>query len=246
MSDPARSFGFDRIAQGRGPLGVRAGVVALALLGGGAAAHAQIVSVTALASPTHIEDFESFSTGSVLASVFVVSIPVPVSGTARLEAQGASSIVGVRIAPGPGLDMISIDLRGQCSVRGFAGSSSTAPNLIRFYDRAGVLIAGGSQTIFPSTSGGMNPFAFESMVSALGTFTPIGSVELEGPDTAFDDLQVMICAADIDCNGKLDIFDFLAYISLYLSGSSGADCDGDGTLTLFDFLCFQQTFSAGC
>ncbi len=56
----------------------------------------------------------------------------------------------------------------------------------------------------------------------------------------------MACPADIDRDGTLTVFDFLAFQDLFDSGDARADLDGDGELTLFDFLAFQTAFDAGC
>ncbi|MEQ8844604.1 MAG: GC-type dockerin domain-anchored protein [Phycisphaerales bacterium] len=54
------------------------------------------------------------------------------------------------------------------------------------------------------------------------------------------------CRADIDADGALTLFDFLAFQNAFAMGEPGADFDGDGRLTLFDFLAFQNAFSQGC
>jgi len=54
------------------------------------------------------------------------------------------------------------------------------------------------------------------------------------------------CRADIDDDGQLTIFDFLAFQNLFDAGDPAADFDGDGELTIFDFLAFQNEFDAGC
>jgi hypothetical protein len=54
------------------------------------------------------------------------------------------------------------------------------------------------------------------------------------------------CRADIDGDGALTLFDFLAFQNLFDAGDLAADFDGDGSLTLFDFLAFQNAFDAGC
>ncbi len=55
------------------------------------------------------------------------------------------------------------------------------------------------------------------------------------------------CRADIDGDGVLTIFDFLAFQNAFDAGDlSIADFDGDGVLTIFDFLTFQNEFDAGC
>ncbi len=54
------------------------------------------------------------------------------------------------------------------------------------------------------------------------------------------------CRVDLDGDGQLTIFDFLAYQNLFDLGDLTADFDGDGDLTIFDFLAFQNEFDAGC
>jgi len=54
------------------------------------------------------------------------------------------------------------------------------------------------------------------------------------------------CRADLDGDGDLTLFDFLAFQNLFDAGDPVADFDGDGSLTIFDFLAFQNAFDAGC
>ncbi|MEQ8318286.1 MAG: GC-type dockerin domain-anchored protein [Phycisphaerales bacterium] len=54
------------------------------------------------------------------------------------------------------------------------------------------------------------------------------------------------CRADLDGDGELTVFDFLAFQNLFDAGDLAADFDGDGELTIFDFLAFQNAFDAGC
>jgi hypothetical protein len=54
------------------------------------------------------------------------------------------------------------------------------------------------------------------------------------------------CPADLDGDGSLTLFDFLAFQNLFDAGDTRADLDGDGSLTIFDFLAFQNLFDAGC
>ncbi|MFI4881908.1 MAG: GC-type dockerin domain-anchored protein [Phycisphaerales bacterium JB064] len=54
------------------------------------------------------------------------------------------------------------------------------------------------------------------------------------------------CRADLDFDGELTIFDFLAFQNLFDGGSTWADFDYDGALTIFDFLAFQNAFDSGC
>ena len=54
------------------------------------------------------------------------------------------------------------------------------------------------------------------------------------------------CPPDLDGDGALTIFDFLAFQNLFDAGDPIADFDGDGDFTIFDFLAFQNDFDAGC
>ncbi len=54
------------------------------------------------------------------------------------------------------------------------------------------------------------------------------------------------CPADIDCDGSLDLFDFLEFSNRFDLGDLRADLDGDGELTILDFLEYQNQFVAGC
>jgi hypothetical protein len=54
------------------------------------------------------------------------------------------------------------------------------------------------------------------------------------------------CRPDLDGDGELTIFDFLAFQNLFDMGDPVADFDGDGMFTIFDFLAFQNAFDAGC
>ena len=54
------------------------------------------------------------------------------------------------------------------------------------------------------------------------------------------------CRVDLDGDGQLTIFDFLAFQNLFDAGDLTADFDGDGSLTIFDFLAFQNEFDLGC
>jgi hypothetical protein len=54
------------------------------------------------------------------------------------------------------------------------------------------------------------------------------------------------CRADLDGDGELTIFDFLAFQNAFDAMDPVADFDGDGAFTIFDFLAFQNAFDAGC
>ncbi|MGD1917054.1 MAG: S8 family serine peptidase [Phycisphaerales bacterium] len=54
------------------------------------------------------------------------------------------------------------------------------------------------------------------------------------------------CPADLDGDGQLTLFDFLAFQNAFDAGDPAADFDGNGVLNIFDFLEFQNQFATGC
>ena len=86
-----------------------------------------------------------------------------------------------------------------------------------------------------------------------GGLTQIDVLDLYTPNanpSYIDDVLLVevvgACRADIDGDGVLTIFDFLAFQNAFDAGDLLADFDGDGALTIFDFLTFQNEFDAGC
>jgi hypothetical protein len=63
---------------------------------------------------------------------------------------------------------------------------------------------------------------------------------------AIDPARTPPCDADLDGDGRLTVFDFLAFQNAFATGDRRADCDANGELDIFDFLCFQNAFDAGC
>lgn len=64
--------------------------------------------------------------------------------------------------------------------------------------------------------------------------------------TAKLELTVVInCDPDLDGNGRLDVFDFLAFGNLFAAGDLIADFDGNCVLDIFDFLAFGNAFATG-
>ncbi|MFI4915174.1 MAG: GC-type dockerin domain-anchored protein [Phycisphaerales bacterium JB060] len=65
--------------------------------------------------------------------------------------------------------------------------------------------------------------------------------------TGIDNIRVGTpCRTDLDGDGELTIFDFLAFQNAFDAGDPIADFDGDGEFTIFDFLGFQNEFDSGC
>ncbi|UYV12107.1 MAG: hypothetical protein NCW75_12485 [Phycisphaera sp.] len=82
-----------------------------------------------------------------------------------------------------------------------------------------------------------------ALVASLDEVTSSG--DADGAAYLFD-LSCNPCPADLDADGELTIFDFLAFFNAFDAGRSEADLDGDGEFTIFDFLAFQTAFDAGC
>ncbi|UYV13590.1 MAG: hypothetical protein NCW75_04725 [Phycisphaera sp.] len=65
-------------------------------------------------------------------------------------------------------------------------------------------------------------------------------------DRAVADRIDFVCDPDLDGDGELNVFDFLAFINLFEVQDPLADFDGDGEFTVLDFLAFQNAFDTGC
>lgn len=54
-----------------------------------------------------------------------------------------------------------------------------------------------------------------------------------------------ISMADFNCDGSLDLFDYLDFVSAFANNEPGADFNRDGIIDFFDYLDFVQAFSSG-
>ena len=54
------------------------------------------------------------------------------------------------------------------------------------------------------------------------------------------------CDADVDHDGQLTLFDFLAFQAAWAAQDSAGDFDRNGAFDVFDFLEFSNAFDAGC
>ena len=102
-----------------------------------------------------------------------------------------------------------------------------------------------NSTVFDDMSG-----IYSFRIEDTGDITQIGDIVMT-PGSQPDNFVVWHpstadCRADLDGDGQLTIFDFLAFQNLFDMGDPIADFDGDGELTFFDFLAFQNEFDAGC
>ena len=123
----------------------------------------------------------------------------------------------------------------------FSGTSSASP----FVASAAASLQGIYQA---ATGEPMDPADLRQLL--IDTGKPQGSGGHIGPypdmATAVETLLSSLCRADMDGDGELTLFDFLAFQSAFAAGGLEADFDGDGTLTVFDFLAYQNAFALGC
>ncbi|MEO1277440.1 MAG: GC-type dockerin domain-anchored protein [Planctomycetota bacterium] len=60
------------------------------------------------------------------------------------------------------------------------------------------------------------------------------------------DISPDYCAVDLDRDGRITMFDFLAFANEFERASPAADFEWDGDYTLADYLAFVNAFDAGC
>ncbi|NRA58515.1 MAG: FG-GAP repeat protein, partial [Phycisphaerales bacterium] len=108
---------------------------------------------------------------------------------------------------------------------------------------------GPSESQMASSISGMTDFNADGrpdfLLGAIDGFGPIS----QGPGAGmviYGRSPAEPCAADLDGDGELTIFDFLGFQIFFDIMDPRADFDGDGDFTIFDFLAFQTAFDAGC
>jgi hypothetical protein len=58
--------------------------------------------------------------------------------------------------------------------------------------------------------------------------------------------NLQICAADFNCDGGVDFFDYLDFVAAFSSNDPTADFNADGIIDFFDYLDFVAAFSSPC
>lgn len=98
---------------------------------------------------------------------------------------------------------------------------------------------------YNGSGGGVGIDIGSAGLSEVG-FVRITAADGQSPD--IDALAVVrsLCVADVDGNGEVDVFDFLAFQSLFATGDGRADFDENGLLDIFDYLTFTNLFVDGC
>lgn len=61
-----------------------------------------------------------------------------------------------------------------------------------------------------------------------------------------DNVVLMGCPADFNCDGGSDFFDYLDFVDAFSAGSPSADFNKDTAVDFFDYLDYVDVFSIGC
>ncbi|MEO1278801.1 MAG: GC-type dockerin domain-anchored protein, partial [Planctomycetota bacterium] len=83
----------------------------------------------------------------------------------------------------------------------------------------------------------------KALVNSLDEEISTGEI---GGAAYFFDLGCDACPTDLDGDGALTLFDYLAFFKAFDAADPIADLDGDGEFTLLDFVAFRDAFDAGC
>jgi hypothetical protein len=67
-----------------------------------------------------------------------------------------------------------------------------------------------------------------------------------GSASTSDPATLTVCAADFNCDGTTDFFDYLDFVAAFSTSAISADFNRDGIVDFFDYLDFVAAFSNGC
>ncbi|MBL8765349.1 MAG: hypothetical protein JNM07_13890 [Phycisphaerae bacterium] len=69
-----------------------------------------------------------------------------------------------------------------------------------------------------------------------------------GTSSVADNLALTItpCAADVNCDGSIDDFDYFDFLNAFFADSMAADFNGDTSVDDFDYFDFLNAFFGGC
>jgi len=144
----------------------------------------------------------------------------------------------VYIDTGPGTDipntrMVEFDpVAGEATGREFETTSNFPDDTVGFIP--------GGMDIFADGDDVTAVVLHQANPSPPGDFVSFWAIEGDGSPCSPG------CRPDLDGDGELTIFDFLAFQNAFDDMDPVADFDDDGEFTIFDFLAFQNAFDAGC
>lgn len=173
----------------------------------------------------------------------------------RVDGAAVGDLLGTRVAAAGDVngdghdDLIATDIHGAyvlfgrdtSSGRGFPDvmSISELDGEIGFAIRGGV----GIDSVAGRTD--LNGDGRDDLLLGMASASPDGR-DGAGEVAVVFGREVRTCRVDMDGDGAVTIFDFLAFQNLFQDGDLLADFDGDGTLSIFDFLVYQNEFDIGC
>ena len=126
----------------------------------------------------------------------------------------------------------------------------------------GRLCAGGSLTLSVGVDG-QGPFSYQWRRNGSAITNATGSTYLLDSAADAGNYDVVVtapcgnltsrvatvtstCAADFNCDGFVDFFDYDGFVEAYQTGGPGGDCNGDEFIDFFDYDCFVEAYQAGC
>ena len=144
----------------------------------------------------------------------------------------------------------NIQLRGDTLIIGH-NTWDSAPNRSHLFRRGPDGLWHETDILRPGSAAMSTARGFGSAAAMHGRWAIFGAPDENPGGAAYVfDLDCVLgtnpCPVDMDGDGQLTIFDYLAFQTAFGTGDLQADFDGDGELTIFDFLAFQTAFAAGC
>jgi len=160
-----------------------------------------------------------------------------------------------------GGEVLAPGILGKCTVQNYCPGYNPKPNLktknwlYSFMWAPSSLEPGTATFIIPTGPGGtpgIPTTAFFIEVPALGKVWPL--FEWLNVTATIDDCPIIEigpkpCKPDVNEDGVLNIDDFIAFQTLYVSPWPlfwQADCDNSQFVDINDFICFQTQFVLGC
>lgn len=107
----------------------------------------------------------------------------------------------------------------------------------------GVCAQGQTQADFTGTDG---PRLTISWMSAIDSRQYRCRVTTDCGEKLSEPAALWVCTVDVNCDGILDFFDVLSFLSALTDMDPGADLNSDGVFDFFDVIFFVAALDAGC
>ncbi len=95
-----------------------------------------------------------------------------------------------------------------------------------------------------------NPSAATATLNVLAIAANAGTYDcvITSPcsNTTSPAATLAVCAADFNCDGSVDFFDYLDFVDAFSANSPSADFNLDTVIDFFDYLDYVDVFSIGC